>query len=172
MTIIIPIIAAMIAMAALIVSPMNSRFDSIDSRFAQIDQRFAQIDQRFAQIDQRFAQIDQRFAQIDEKFARLEAKIDANTQRIVEIESKLDRIADMTILAHGNGEITSDELALIWETAGENDSNPSIIVVAAGDLRALHNHERRAIRLHLTGDRSVGPEKLLTAIEVMELRRE
>ncbi|MDE2749139.1 MAG: hypothetical protein OXI34_09260 [Chloroflexota bacterium] len=104
MTIIIPIIAAMIAMAALIVSPMNSRFDSIDSRFAQIDQRFAQIDQRFAQID--------------EKFARLEAKIDANTQRIVEIESKLDRIADMTILAHGNGEITSDELALIWETAG------------------------------------------------------
>jgi len=158
MTIIIPIIAAMIAMAALIVSPMNSRFDSIDSRFAQIDQRFAQIDQRFAQID--------------EKFARLEAKIDANTQRIVEIESKLDRIADMTILAHGNGEITSDELALIWETAGENDSNPSIIVVAAGDLRALHNHERRAIRLHLTGDRSVGPEKLLTAIEVMELRRE
>ncbi|MDE2854653.1 MAG: hypothetical protein OXN88_10820 [Chloroflexota bacterium] len=97
MTIIIPIIAAMIAMAALIVSPMNSRFDSIDSRFAQIDQRFAQI---------------------DEKFARLEAKIDANTQRIVEIESKLNRIADMTILAHGNGEITSDELALIWETAG------------------------------------------------------
>ena len=109
-TIIIPIIAAMIAMAALIVSPLNSRLDSIDSRFAQIDQRFAQIDQRFAQIDQ-------RFAQIDEKFARLEAKIDANTERILEIESKLDRIADMTILAHGNGEITSDELALIWDVA-------------------------------------------------------
>ena len=103
-TIIIPIIAAMIAMAALIVSPLNSRFDSIDSRFAQIDQRFAQIDQRFAQID--------------EKIARLETKIDANSQKILEIESKLDRIADMTILAHGNGEITSDELALIWETAG------------------------------------------------------
>ena len=102
-TIIIPIIAAMIAMAALIVSPLNSRLDSIDSRFAQIDQRFAQIDQRFAQID--------------EKFARLEAKIDANTERILEIESKLDRIADMTILAHGNGEITSDELALIWDVA-------------------------------------------------------
>lgn len=96
-TIIIPIIAAMIAMAALIVSPLNSRFDSIDSRFAQIDQRFAQI---------------------DEKIARLETKIDANSQKILEIESKLDRIADMTILAHGNGEITSDELALIWETAG------------------------------------------------------
>lgn len=90
MTITIPIIAAMIAMAALIVSPMNSRFDSIDSRFAQND----------------------------DKFARLEAKIDANTQRIVAIESKLERLANMTILAHGNGEITSDELALIWETAG------------------------------------------------------
>ena len=42
---------------------------------------------------------------------------------------------------------------------------------AAGDLRALHNHERRAIRLHLTGDRSVGLEKLLTAIEFVESRR-
>ena len=124
-TIIISIIMAMIAMAGLIVTPLNSRLDSIDSRFTQIDQRFVQIDQRFAQIDQRFAQIDQRFAQIDlrftqidEKFARLEAKIDANTRRILEIESKLDRIADMTILAHGNGEISSDELALIWDTAG------------------------------------------------------
>ena len=42
---------------------------------------------------------------------------------------------------------------------------------AAGDLRALHNHERRAIRLHLTGDRSTGLEKLLTAIEFVESRR-
>ena len=42
---------------------------------------------------------------------------------------------------------------------------------AAGDLRALHDHERRAIRLHLTGDRSVGMQKLLTAIEFVESRR-
>ena len=42
---------------------------------------------------------------------------------------------------------------------------------AAGDLRALHNHERRAIRLHLTGDRSVGLQKLLRAIEFVESRR-
>lgn len=42
---------------------------------------------------------------------------------------------------------------------------------AAGDLRALHNHERRAIRLHLTGDRSAGLEKLLTAIDFVESRR-
>ena len=43
---------------------------------------------------------------------------------------------------------------------------------AAGDLRALQNHQRRAIRLHLTGDRTVGLEKLLTAIEVVEARRQ
>ena len=42
---------------------------------------------------------------------------------------------------------------------------------AAGDLRALHNHRRRAIRLHLTGDRSLGLEKLLQAIEFVESRR-
>lgn len=146
-TVTIPILAAMIAMAVLIVAPLNSRldsmdarfdsmdsridsmdsrfnsrFDSIDSRFDSIDSRFAQIDQRFIQIDQRFIQIDQRFVQIDEKFLRLEAKIDANSQRIVDIESKLDRIADMTILAHGNGAITSDELATIWDAALNGDA--------------------------------------------------
>ena len=42
---------------------------------------------------------------------------------------------------------------------------------AAGDLQALRNHERRAIRLHLTGDRSLGLQKLLTAIEFVESRR-
>ena len=42
---------------------------------------------------------------------------------------------------------------------------------AAGDLRALHDHERRAIRLHLTGDRELGLNKLLTAIEFVESRR-
>ena len=42
---------------------------------------------------------------------------------------------------------------------------------AAGDLQALQDHERRAIRLHLTGDRGVGLEKLLTAIEFVESRR-
>ncbi len=42
---------------------------------------------------------------------------------------------------------------------------------AAGDLNALQDHERRAIRLHLTGDRGVGLEKLLTAIEFVESRR-
>ncbi len=42
---------------------------------------------------------------------------------------------------------------------------------AAGDLQTLHNHERRAIRLHLTGDRSLGLNKLLTAIEFVESRR-
>ena len=42
---------------------------------------------------------------------------------------------------------------------------------AAGDLQALHNHERRAIRLHLSGDRSLGLRKLLTAIDFVESRR-
>ena len=42
---------------------------------------------------------------------------------------------------------------------------------AAGDLQALHNHERRAIRLHLTGERSLGLNKLLTAIDFVESRR-
>ncbi len=42
---------------------------------------------------------------------------------------------------------------------------------AAGDLNALRSHGRRAIRLHLTGDRSIGLESLLTAIKVVESRR-
>ena len=42
---------------------------------------------------------------------------------------------------------------------------------AAGDLRALQDHERRAIRLHLTGDRSIGLEQLSRAIDVVESRR-
>ena len=42
---------------------------------------------------------------------------------------------------------------------------------AAGDLRALQNHERRTIRLHLTGDRAEGLQKLLQAIEIVESRR-
>ena len=42
---------------------------------------------------------------------------------------------------------------------------------AAGDLRALQNHERRVMRLHLTGDRTLGLEKLLEAIEFVESRR-
>ena len=42
---------------------------------------------------------------------------------------------------------------------------------AAGDLQALHNHKRRAIRLHLTGERSVGLRKLLAAIDFVESRR-
>ena len=42
---------------------------------------------------------------------------------------------------------------------------------AAGDLQALRNHKRRAIRLHLTGDRSIGLIKLLRAIKFVESRR-
>ena len=42
---------------------------------------------------------------------------------------------------------------------------------AAGDLQALRKHERRAIRLHLAGDRSVGLNALLRAIEFVESRR-
>ena len=42
---------------------------------------------------------------------------------------------------------------------------------AAGDLQALRDHERRAIRLHLTGDRGVGLQKLLTAVEFVAARR-
>ena len=42
---------------------------------------------------------------------------------------------------------------------------------AAGDLQALRKHERRAIRLHLTGDRGAGLRKLLTAIDFVESRR-
>ena len=42
---------------------------------------------------------------------------------------------------------------------------------AAGDLQALGSHGRRAIRLHLTGDRRAGLEKLLTAIDFVATRR-
>ena len=42
---------------------------------------------------------------------------------------------------------------------------------AAGDLQALHNHNRRAIRLHLTDDHTIGLQKLLSAIDFVESRR-
>lgn len=43
---------------------------------------------------------------------------------------------------------------------------------AAGDLQALHAHDRRAIRLHLMGDRKIGLGKLLDAIDFVESRRQ
>lgn len=43
---------------------------------------------------------------------------------------------------------------------------------AAGDLQALHSHNRRAIRLHLGGDRIAGLNKVLKAIEFVEERRQ
>ena len=42
---------------------------------------------------------------------------------------------------------------------------------AAGDLQALQGHGRRAIRLHLSGDRRSGLDMLLSAIEFVESRR-
>ena len=42
---------------------------------------------------------------------------------------------------------------------------------AAGDLQALQGHGRRAIRLHLSGDRKTGLDTLLSAIEFVESRR-
>ncbi len=42
---------------------------------------------------------------------------------------------------------------------------------AAGDLRTLQAHQRRALRLHLTGERELGLQTLLTAIDFVEARR-
>ncbi|MCY4145393.1 MAG: bifunctional transaldolase/phosoglucose isomerase [Chloroflexi bacterium] len=42
---------------------------------------------------------------------------------------------------------------------------------AAGDLQALQDHGRRAIRLHLSGDRASGLDTLLSAIEFVATRR-
>ncbi len=42
---------------------------------------------------------------------------------------------------------------------------------AAGDLQALYNHNRRIIRLQLTGNRHIGLQKLLSAIDFVESRR-
>ncbi len=42
---------------------------------------------------------------------------------------------------------------------------------AAGDLQALQGHGRRAIRLHLSGNRTRGLDMLLSAIEFVESRR-
>ena len=42
---------------------------------------------------------------------------------------------------------------------------------AAGDLQALQGHGRRAIRLHLSGERAHGLDTLLSAIEFVEARR-
>ncbi|QPC84337.1 bifunctional transaldolase/phosoglucose isomerase [Phototrophicus methaneseepsis] len=43
---------------------------------------------------------------------------------------------------------------------------------AAGDLQALHNHNRRAFRFHIDGDIDEGLQKLLDAIEFVENRNQ
>lgn len=42
---------------------------------------------------------------------------------------------------------------------------------AMGDLQTLQRHNRRAIRLHISGDIAEGIEKLIQAIEFVEQRR-
>jgi len=71
---------------------------------------------------------------------------------------------------------------VFWQITADNapdidipDSNYSFGTLfnaqAAGDLQALQGHDRRAIRLHLGGDRAIGLQKILDAIAFVEARR-
>ena len=72
-------------------------------------------------INPNFGTINSRLDSIEDRFQAIESKVDINVAAINKLDAKLNAIADMTIIAHGNGEVTSAELNTIWaRAAGEN----------------------------------------------------
>ena len=72
-------------------------------------------------INPNFSTINSRLDSIEDRFQAIESKFDINVAAINNLDAKLNAIADMTIIAHGNGEVTSAELNTIWaRAAGEN----------------------------------------------------
>jgi transaldolase / glucose-6-phosphate isomerase len=68
-------------------------------------------------------------------------------------------------------QLTADDAPDIDIPDSEYSFGTLFTAQAAGDLQALQGHNRRAIRLHLIGDRTVGLQKLLNAIDFVESRR-
>ncbi len=91
----------------------------LSGNLADIRQDIADLDRRLtAQINELDARLT---AQINELDARLTARInelDARlTAQIQAMDAKLNAIGDMTVVAFTDGEISSDELVVIWERA-------------------------------------------------------
>ena len=64
----------------------------------------------FGFINPRFDDVNARIDSLDSSLNSLEAEVIANTAAIAHVDSKLDNIADMIIVAHTNGEVTESEL--------------------------------------------------------------
>ena len=64
-------------------------------------------------INPRFDDVNARIDSLDSSLNSLEAEVIANTAAIAHVDSKLDNIADMIIVAHTNGEVTESELRAI-----------------------------------------------------------
>jgi len=68
-------------------------------------------------------------------------------------------------------QLTADAAPDIDIPASDYSFGTLFAAQAAGDLQALQAHQRRAIRLQLTGDRRSGLQMLLTAIDFVARRR-
>ena len=67
----------------------------------------------FGFINPRFDDVNDSIDSLDSSLNSLEAEVIANTAAIALVDSKLDNIADMIIVAHMNGEVTESELRAI-----------------------------------------------------------
>ena len=105
LAIVAPIVLSILGLSA----QLNSRIDSLSAETnSRIDSLSAETNSR---IDSLSTETNDRFDSINMQIADL---------RVVdtEINNKLNAIGQMIILAHGNGEITEEELVSIWESVG------------------------------------------------------
>ncbi len=72
----------------------DKRFNEHDKRFDEHDKRFDEHDKRFDQIDKRFDQIDKRFDGIDHRIDRLDQRVDFIARKVLEHDTRLDRIEE------------------------------------------------------------------------------
>ena len=94
LAIVAPIVLSILGLSA----QLNSRIDSLSAETnSRIDSLSTETNDRFDSINMQIADL-----------------------RVVdtEINNKLNAIGQMIILAHGNGEITEEELVSIWESVG------------------------------------------------------
>ena len=58
--------------------------------------------------------VNDRFDKIDERLESLELRRDGLETEMVRMQNQFDAFGRMTIRAHGNGQVTSEELRQIW----------------------------------------------------------
>lgn len=62
----------------------------------------------------RFDRVDDRFDRVDERFAGIDDRLDAMQLENVKRDERIETLARMIILSHGEGAVTRDELIELW----------------------------------------------------------